>query len=432
MARLPRVYLEGILYYVTCRSGHGQKVFFDNQDFSSYLSLVAEYKKQYGFKLFAYVLLPAHLHLIIEVKNGIGVSNIMHDINSRYTKMHNSRYQKKGHLFQARFKALMAEKQPYLLPLIEHVHTNPLRVGLVSEAKDWDYSSFCQLTGQEAIEFFSLADEFALAAEVLAITQDELRSRLLRLPAASPNKFDIAIHKKRILGSLEFVEEIKSAIAKAQIEQAKAQKPRRPFLITVIIILLVTVSGALVTYFYRKTTTLQIKYDQTMRIYEQTLAMLNRQRDLALETNESVEEYVWKIRVAEQALEDYRLEQKQKAKNRSGPVISGYAYRVGLRQIGGPNLEKPIAFDTLVILSGSVASRVLSQEGFNASNYSLKRLSGGRISWDTIQRNKQGQIANWRGEWNGRSMSGVLRRTWTDGVVRDFSFQSVGERVASR
>ena len=69
------------------------------------------------------------------------------------------------------------------------------------------------------------------------------------------------------------------------------------------------------------------------------------------------------------------------------------------------------------------------RDGFQPSRYSTKELNNGTVIWETIQRNDKGDIANWRGEWDGEIMKGILRRKWMDGTVQDFSFRSIGERM---
>lgn len=73
MARLPRVYIENILYYVTARGGHNQNIFRAPSDYADYMSLITRYKNQYGFRLYGFVLMPTHVHMLIELKNNIGI-----------------------------------------------------------------------------------------------------------------------------------------------------------------------------------------------------------------------------------------------------------------------------------------------------------------------------------------------------------------------
>ena len=173
MPRLPRVYIEGILYYVTSKGGHNQDIFIKPSDYHEYIALIDKYKKQYGFNLFSYVLLPTNLHLLIELKNNIGISNIMHDINSLYTKIFNSQYNRKGHLFQERFKAAFAEKEAYLLPLTRHIHMNPKYSGVAGELRDYPYSSYPQFLDPAKRQYPDMAGEIEEVFEALKGREDE-------------------------------------------------------------------------------------------------------------------------------------------------------------------------------------------------------------------------------------------------------------------
>lgn len=114
MAKIPRVHIPGALFYVTSRGDNNADIFKDSDDYKAYLELLRKYKAQYGFKLFAYLLAPNYLHLLIELKEGLTLSDIMHDLSSNYTKYFNGRYQRKGHLFQERYKAAILEKEEYM------------------------------------------------------------------------------------------------------------------------------------------------------------------------------------------------------------------------------------------------------------------------------------------------------------------------------
>jgi putative transposase len=142
MPRLPRIFIKGAIYYVTCRGIHHQNIFKDKKDYEMFLELLQKYSQQYGIKLFSYVLLPDHLHLLLEVAGEREeISGFMHDLNNTYTKHFNGRYERKGHLFQGRFKAALVEKAPNLIKLTAYMHLNPKRLNLVADAQDYLYSS---------------------------------------------------------------------------------------------------------------------------------------------------------------------------------------------------------------------------------------------------------------------------------------------------
>lgn len=141
MGRVPRINIKGALYYVTSRGDHEQDLFKSDADYSAYLELLKKYKEQYAFKLFAFVLLPNHIHLLIELTGDCTISQIMHALNSNYTKYFNGRYDRKGHLFQERYKMVIAEKAPYTSSITSYIHEHPVRLGIVKTAGEYKYSS---------------------------------------------------------------------------------------------------------------------------------------------------------------------------------------------------------------------------------------------------------------------------------------------------
>ena len=111
MPRPPRIHIEEGLYFITTTGEHGRELFRDESDHEKYRGLLLKYKKQYKFILFAYILMPTYVHLLIELAPGTTISEIMHVINSTYTKYFNGRYERRGHLFQGRFGAVVVEKE---------------------------------------------------------------------------------------------------------------------------------------------------------------------------------------------------------------------------------------------------------------------------------------------------------------------------------
>lgn len=86
-----------------------------------YLNLLNKYQQQYGFTLFGHCFTSNSLSLLIELKEGLNVSDIMHDLSTNYTKYFNGKYARKGHLFKERYDLVVAEKAQYLAPIMEHM-----------------------------------------------------------------------------------------------------------------------------------------------------------------------------------------------------------------------------------------------------------------------------------------------------------------------
>lgn len=427
MPRLPRVYIEKVLYYVTSKSGHNQTLFTDHNDYESYTSMIDSYKRQYGFRLFSYVLMPTHLHMLIELRNNIPISNIMHDLNSLYTKNYNSRYGKKGHLFQERFRALLAEKEPYLLPLTRYIHLNPKRAEIVDEPKKYPYCSHIQFLDVSKRRHPDISNEIEEVFGLLEGREKEFEEYVTKADPKEIRDFGKTMHKKRVLGSKGFEEKIKKTIYEIKKRQKRVVIPKKVRVMYVlfggVIIGISTVIGG---YFYLQSTKLKNTFDKTISMYDRTLEMLKRERDKALKANEDIEQYVWKIRLTEKALDDLKEERGEAVKAEKD--IEGYAWSIQLQQVGGPGIFFNKT-DIIILSENTLSSVNLKRAGFSDARYSKRELSGGNFIWETMQKNDRGETASWRGEWNGNTMRGILSMCSTDGTVRDFSFSSIGERI---
>jgi len=147
MARKPRVEFDGAFYHVIVRGNQRQRTFQDDQDRQIYLQRLEHYRQRYGFRLYAYVLMANHVHLLVETKS-VGLSKIMHGIQGSYTQSYNRRHRKIGHLFQGRYKAILCDRDAYLLELVRYIHLNPARLKVPDDPWRYRWSSHGSYLGQ--------------------------------------------------------------------------------------------------------------------------------------------------------------------------------------------------------------------------------------------------------------------------------------------
>lgn len=149
MARRPRVFAPGLLYHVIARGNQRQRTFCTGRDYAAYRERVARYRKSYGVKVYAYCLMPNHVHLLLETSH-VPLSRFMQGLQQSYTQYFNRVHHKVGHLFQGRYKAIICEKEEYLLELVRYIHLNPVRSKLVRRAEEYRYSGHrVYLVGKE-------------------------------------------------------------------------------------------------------------------------------------------------------------------------------------------------------------------------------------------------------------------------------------------
>jgi putative transposase len=147
MARKPRVHFQGALYHVISRGNQRQDIFLDDKDLKTFLSYLSEYKIRYPFHLYAYSLMKNHLHLLLEVEE-TPLSKIMQSLLFRYTRYFNKRYGKVGHLFQGRYKAILCDKDAYLLELVRYIHLNPVRAKVVPDPERYLWTGHLSYLGK--------------------------------------------------------------------------------------------------------------------------------------------------------------------------------------------------------------------------------------------------------------------------------------------
>jgi putative transposase len=147
MPRKPRIEFSDAFYHVIVRGNQKQRVFKDAADFQKYLLTLTVYKNRTGCRIYAHVLMNNHLHLLIETKD-IPLSKVMQGVNQTYTMYFNRRYRTVGHLFQGRYKAIVCDREAYLLGLLKYIHQNPLRAKIVDRLDQYPWSSHHAYTGK--------------------------------------------------------------------------------------------------------------------------------------------------------------------------------------------------------------------------------------------------------------------------------------------
>ena len=147
MPRKPRIEYSGAFYHVIARGNQRQSIFKDPSDFEKYLLTLTVYKNRTGIRVCAYVLMSNHVHLLIETGD-IPLSKVMQGVNQTYTMYFNRRYRTVGHLFQGRYKAILCDREAYLLGLLKYIHQNPLRAKIAEQAEDYPWSSHHAYTGK--------------------------------------------------------------------------------------------------------------------------------------------------------------------------------------------------------------------------------------------------------------------------------------------
>lgn len=141
MPRSAREISETGIYHVMMRGIDKQKIFIDDEDNERFIFTLGRYRQKSGYEIYAYCLMGNHLHLLIK-EGPEPLSTSMKRIGTSYVSWYNWQYDRKGHLFQDRYKSEPVEDDSYFLTVLRYIHQNPLKVGLVDNIESYPWSSY--------------------------------------------------------------------------------------------------------------------------------------------------------------------------------------------------------------------------------------------------------------------------------------------------
>jgi len=208
MARALRIEYPGAVYHITARGNEKKNIFVDEKDYIKLLNIFKESQIKYFIKIYAYVLMQNHYHLLFETPKA-NLIKVMHYIQSKYSIYFNRRHNRVGHLFQGRYKALLVDKDNYLLELVRYIHLNPIRAGRVVKPEQYRWSSYKEYLG---------CQKLVNIKDILKIFGGN-RERFKRFTYDGINKkwedINCNVYGQVIFGTKQFTDTIKKRIKKA-------------------------------------------------------------------------------------------------------------------------------------------------------------------------------------------------------------------------
>lgn len=146
MARPLRIEFADATYHVTSRGDRREPIYVDDADRVAFLELLEHACDRFDADVLAYCLMGNHYHLVLATRQA-NLSAFMRHLNGVYTQRFNRRHAKVGHVFQGRFKAILVDREAYLLAVCRYVDLNPVRAHMVPAPGDWPWSSYRAHTG---------------------------------------------------------------------------------------------------------------------------------------------------------------------------------------------------------------------------------------------------------------------------------------------
>lgn len=147
MARPLRIELSGGIYHVTSRGDGRDDIYLSDADREVWLEVLGQVCERFNWVCHAWCQMTNHYHLLIETPEA-NLAQGMRQLNGVYTQRFNRNHQRVGHVFQGRYKAILVERDSYLLELARYVVLNPLRANMVKRLESWQWSSYLATCGQ--------------------------------------------------------------------------------------------------------------------------------------------------------------------------------------------------------------------------------------------------------------------------------------------
>jgi len=218
MARLARVVAAGAPHHVTQRGNRRQQTFFGDDDYLAYRALIAGSCRTAGVEVWAYCLMPNHVHLILTPGDEDGLRAALAEAHRRYSRRVNFREGWRGYLWQGRFASAPMD-EPHLMAAARYVEMNPVRAGLAKRPEAWPWSS-------AAAHLAGADDELVTVRPLLDRAGDWREVLDTALPQADYEAIRAAERTGRPLGAEAFLEQLEGHLGRPLKRGKPGRKPR--------------------------------------------------------------------------------------------------------------------------------------------------------------------------------------------------------------
>ena len=220
MARIARVVAPGLPHHITQRGNRRQQTFFSDDDYQAYIDLMAQWCGKHGVEIWAYCLMPNHIHLIAVPPEHENLMLAIGEAHRRYTRRINFQKGWKGHLWQGRFASYVLD-EAYLLACARYIEMNPVRAKLVKTPSKWKWSS-------AAAHIKNKDDKLVKAEQLTAIVQKPW-AKFLSQEVTSEERQALQKYERtgRPLGNLQFIEGLEKKLDRTLKPSKPGPKPKK-------------------------------------------------------------------------------------------------------------------------------------------------------------------------------------------------------------
>jgi REP element-mobilizing transposase RayT len=180
-------------------------IYEDDHDRRLFIDTIAETARCYEALIYSACEMGTHYHMVLETPRG-NLSAVMQHLNGTYAQSFNRRHGRCGHVFEARFRSVVVQRERYLRRVVRYVERNPVKAGLTTDAESWPWNTYRWIAGLDAAPEWLHLDwlEWAFEAATRAEAQARFRHYVNHRNAAKSRVDTSAI----AIGSPRFKESI--------------------------------------------------------------------------------------------------------------------------------------------------------------------------------------------------------------------------------
>lgn len=210
MPRPPRIQDSGYVHHIISIGNDRQVLFSSPQDFSKYIDLLQQARLLHPTKIYNFVLMDNHIHLLLEPIQEGSLSKFMEFVSKGYAKYFNKTYGREGHVFQGRFKSFLIQQEKYFIACSRYIDLQALRAGKVVDPRLYLWSGYKELAfGENGVLILDRHDLY----NNLGVSDGERQIVYRALINNAPGEeMDLMERRAGVLGDREFKNKVKGNI----------------------------------------------------------------------------------------------------------------------------------------------------------------------------------------------------------------------------
>ena len=224
MARPLRIEFEGACYHVMARGNAHQEIFIDDADRGAFIDNLGRVAQRFDWRVWAWCLMDNHYHLLIETLRPT-LSQGMREVNGVYTQAFNRRHGRVGHVLQGRYKAILVDRDSYLMELGRYIVLNPVRAGMCERAEEFRWSSYRSVMGKAPSPDWLAVDRTLDQFHSKRGPARRAYARFVRDGVNEPNPYE-ASERAGFLGGEAFMERVLKLVERQSLSPEITRKQR--------------------------------------------------------------------------------------------------------------------------------------------------------------------------------------------------------------